>query len=85
MTHLHKMIKSLTKHNFDIKLNAEVHTHETRGMRNLHVADKHPGLQQAIHEYKRLCGEFTHLSCIDTFKFRLKLKYNVISPYLYIN
>ena len=92
VSHLHKMVKSLTKHNFDIKLNRDNHTQVTRQLDNIYCSNKHPALKQATHEYNRFCEDLRHLTCIDTFKSKLKVKvmkdcneYNVISPYFYIN
>ena len=93
VTYLHKVVKSLTKNNFEIRSNNEIHSHRTRQANDLHCPNKHPALKQSTLEYNRLCKDLAHLTCINTFKSRLKLKvmkesgekYNAISPYVFLN
>lgn len=92
--YLHKIVKSLVKHNFDIRLNSDIHSHRTRQGNDLNCPDKHPLLKQFTHEYNLHCKDLRHLKCVDvdTFKTKLKIEimkncieYRVISPYLYLN
>lgn len=93
ITYLHKIVKSLTKNNFIIRLNSEIHSHLTRQANNLHCPDNHPALKQSTQEYNRFCSDLQHLTCIKTFKSKLKIEvmkncdneFNVISPYFFIN
>lgn len=89
VTYLHKIVKSLTKNNFNIRLHSEIHSHRTRQSNDSHCPNKHPALKQSTVEYNRFCSDLRHLTCIETFKSKLKLEimkdcdneYNVISPY----
>ena len=91
--YIHKIVKSLTKNNFDIQLNSDIHLHRTRHSHEIHCPEKHPALKQSTFEYNRFCSDFRHLTCIKTFKCKLKLEimkdcandYNVISPYVFLN
>lgn len=93
ITYLHKITKSLTKTNFDIRLNSDIHSHGTRQSNDLHCPDKHPALKQSTVEYNHFCRDLRHLTCVKTFKSKLKLgimkdcdnEYNVISPYVFLN
>lgn len=92
VTHLHKMIWSVTKHSFNIRLNRSVNGRATRRRSKIHIEDEHPTLRQPITEYNRLNSELRQLKCIETFKARLRIKvmtesdeYCSISPYFYIN
>ncbi len=93
ITYLHKVVKSLTKNNFEICLNSDIHSHRTRQANDVHCPDKHPSLKQSTAEYNRFCRGLRHLMCIDTFKSKLKVEimkncdneYNVISPYVFLN
>lgn len=93
ITYLHKVVKSLTKNNFDIRRNNEIHSHRTRRANELHCPDNHPVLKQSTFEYNRFCGNLTHLTCINSFKAKLKIEvmrncggeYDAISPYFYLN
>lgn len=92
VTQLHKMMNGLTKHNFEIRLNSDVHSYPTRQSHNIRCPDKHPILKQATHEYNVFCDNLRHITCIKTFKSKLKIEimktssdYNVISPYFYLN
>lgn len=90
VTHPHKMLKLLTKHSFDIKLNRDVNERETRRRSEIHITRQHPSLSQSINEYNRLSSEIRRMSCIDTFKSKLKLKimseseeFNIVSPFFH--
>ena len=91
--YLHKIVKSLTKNNFDVRLNNEIHSHRTRQADDLHCSDKHPALKQSTMEYNRFCKGLTHLMCMKTFKAKLKIEvmrnsgseYSVVSPYVFLN
>lgn len=91
VTYLHKVLKSLTKNNFNVQLNHEVHSHRTRQANDVHCPNEHPLLKQSTVEYNRFCKDLSHLVCMKTFKSKLKLEvmkrseYNVISPYVFLN
>lgn len=93
ITYMHKIINSLTKNNFDVRFNHETHSHSTRQSNQLHCSDKHPALMQSMIEYNRFCGGLRHLTSIKSFRDRIKFdvmkgsdrKYNVISPYVFLN
>lgn len=89
VTYLHKIVKSLVKHNFGIRLNRDTHSHRTRQADNIHCPDEHPALKQSAQDYNRHCSDLRQLDCIKTFKAKLKMKvmmncseYKVISENL---
>lgn len=43
-------------------------------MENLHISYQRPALMQAMNEYNRLCGDYRHSMCVDTFKSKLKFR-----------
>lgn len=92
VTHLHRMVKSLTKHGFDIRLNRDVQSRASRRQSQVHISNQHPSLRQSISEYNRLSSDIRCLGCTDTFKRMVRLKvinesdkFSAISAYLYIN
>lgn len=93
VTYIHKIVNSLTKNNFDIRFNYEIHSHRTRQANQLHCPDNHPALKQSTIEYNKFCGDLRDLRCIKSFKAKVKTvvlkdsdqRYNVISPYVFLN
>lgn len=92
VSYMHKVARSFIKHNFDIRLNSDIHNHRTRQANDLHCPDKHPALQQSAHEYNTYCSDLRRLNCIKTFRDKLKVNimtnchvYKPVSPYLYLN
>jgi len=92
VTDIHKMVNGLTKHNFEFQFNRDIHSHQTRRRDNLRCSDGNPILKQATNEYNLFCDHLRHLTCIKTFKAKLKIEvmktssdFNVISPYFYLN
>lgn len=91
VTHLHRMLKLLTKHSFDIRLNRDVYERVSRRRSQVHITKLSPSLIKSINEYNRLSTELRQENCIGTFKSKLRLKvmtesdeFSVISPFLYI-
>lgn len=68
------MVKSLTKHGFNIRLNNDVRQRELRRRSQLHLSIDHPSLRKSINEYNRLSSEIrqTVCKCIKNFKVKLK-------------
>ena len=92
VTHLHRMVKSLTKHGFDIHLNRDVQSRASRRLSQIHISNQHPSLRQSINEYNRLSSEIRQLGCTESFKRSVRLKvineseqFSAFSPYRYIN
>ena len=89
---LHRMVKSLTKHGLDIRLNRDIHLRSSRRRSHVHISNDHPSLRRSISEYNRLSSEIRQLKCIDSFKSKVKLKimseskdFCAISPFVSIN
>lgn len=92
LVHLHRMIKSSTKHGCDIRLNKDAHHRVLRRQSQVHLSTDHPSLRKSINEYNRLNSDIRQLSCIKTFKSKVKLKimndcmdFRAISPFAFIN
>lgn len=96
---IYKLVHSLTKHNFRFAINSDVHGRSTRRNSHIHIFNQqsvmnstNAGLATAISEYNALDSETRHLTCLRTFKNRVKLKamqdsikFSVISPFRFIN
>lgn len=61
VSHVHKMVKSLTKHNFILRRSREVHGILTRRMDNRHISRQH---KNRINEYNVIGNELRHLTRI---------------------
>lgn len=99
ITTIHKLVHSLTKHNFPLATNASIHGFGTRNVNNLHIFNRmssrntsNAALERAFNEYNNIDIATRHLTCLRTFKARVRLKvlerslkFNVISAYLFIN
>lgn len=92
ITHLHRMVKSTTKHGFDICINGEAHDRVMRRRSHIHRLNHHPSLHQSINEYNRLSSELRQSNCIKTFKAKVSIKimdeseqFCAISPFVFIN
>lgn len=100
---IHKLVCSLTKHNFRFSTNADVHGRTLRRGSRIHNFNmqstvttfsnsSNAALALAINEYNSVDSDIRHLTSLNTFKAKVKLKimqnseeYNVISPYYFIN
>ncbi len=92
VVHLHRMVKSLTKHRFCIRLNRDAHHRTLRRQSHVNRSKDHPTLKQSINEYNRLNTEIRQLGCVGSFKAKVKLKtvnesadYCAISPFVFVN
>lgn len=99
LTNVHKMVHSLTKHNFTFVNNFDVHGRMRRRINNIHLfnpysvnSDSNSALLRAISEYNMLPLEVREATSLGTFKAKVKLMtmqesvdYEVISPFYYIN
>lgn len=97
--YVHKLVHSLSKHNFELVTNSNVHSRSTRRNSRIHVFNHrsttclaNAALETAIDEYNALDSEIRHTNCLSNFKNRVKLKvmsnsdeFSVISPYYFIN
>ena len=100
---VHKLVCSLTKHNFQFSTNAEVHGRIVRRGSRIHnfnmqstvstiFNSSNAALAIAIDEYNSLDSDIRHLTSLNTFKSKVKLKimqdssrFSAISPYYFIN
>lgn len=92
VVHLHRMIKSVTKHGFNIHLNRDIHHRASRRQSHVHLSNVHPSLKQSINEYNRLSTDIRQLGCFESFKAKVKLKtmnenddFCAISPFVFVN
>jgi len=92
VVHLHRMVKSLTKHGLDVRLNRDVRSRSLRRQSCVHVSLAHQSLRRSINEYNRLSSDIRRLDCIDSFRAKVKLKvmneslnFSAVSPFVFIN
>ena len=100
---IHKLLCSLTKHNIRFSTNADIHGRTTRRGSRIHIFNmtstitticnsSNAALTTGINDYNSVDSNIRHLTCLKTFKAKVKLKimdnsesFNVISPYYFIN
>lgn len=99
VTNVHKMTRSLTKHNFRFATNVAVHGRELRNFNNMYVLNPYSILNStnaalvlALNEYNDLDLDVRLLTCLKTFKASVKLRlmkmsveFSPISPFTFIN
>ncbi len=83
--YVHKLVNSLTKHNFEFRTNADVHGRTTRRASRIHNFNMHSvtttdfnstnaALILAIDEYNSVERDVRHLTSIKSFKAKVKFK-----------
>lgn len=100
---VHKLVSSLTKHNFRFSTNSEVHGRTMRRGSRIHNFNmqstvttifntSNAALAMAVNDYNNIDSDIRHLTCLKTFKAKVKLKimkdsseFSAISPYFFIN
>jgi len=100
---VHKLVCSLTKHNFRFSTNAEIHGRTIRRGSRIHnynmqstvstiFNSSNAALAMGINDYNCIDSDIRHLTCLKTFKAKVKLKimedsreFSTISPYYFIN
>lgn len=96
---IHKMKLSLTKHNFRLINNNDVHGRSTRRNDDIHVfypyaarSYANAAIMRATNEYNSLPNHIKELTSLVNFKMRVKLlvmerseNYSVMSPFCHIN
>ena len=96
---MHRMKLSLTKHNFCLVNNVDVHGRSTRRNNEIHVfnpfstrTSTNAAIMRASDEYNSLPNCLKGLTNLDSFKVKVKLlvmnqseNYSAISPFFYIN
>lgn len=100
---VHKIFRNQMKNNFRLCSNVEVHGRSTRRNSNIHnfnmsssmstkTNSKNAMLTTAINEYNSIDSDIRHLTCLHSFKARVKLKsmgdserFHLISPYYFVN